>query len=106
MKQIKAYIRLMREAAGGWGIAWAIWIALALMVQLGLIIYQTNQPGAYDSPEKTELRRNVNMVFSLGVIGLMIPCMQQIRRWQEAQQNRQVTSTTAHNEETADHGAT
>lgn len=93
MKQVKAYIRLMREAAGGWGIVWAVWVALALTVQLGLIIYQSNQPGAYDSPEKTDLRRNVNMVFSLGVIALMIPCMQQIRRWQEAR-TKQPEETT------------
>lgn len=101
MKQVTAYIGLMREAAGGWGIAWAIWVALALTVQLGLLIYQTNQPGAYDSPEKTELRRNVNMVFSIGVIALMVPCMQSIRRWQEAQQN----STETSNEGTAGDGA-
>ena len=105
MKQVKSYIRRMRAAAGGWGIAWAIWVALALTVQLGLIIYQMNQPGAYDSPEKAELRRNVNLVFSLGVIALMIPCMHHIKRWQEAQQSRQASLTSSTDEETKDNGA-
>jgi hypothetical protein len=87
MNNFAATVRTMREAAGGWGIAWAVWVLLAVVVQGGVMAYQGSQPGPYDSPEKAELRRNVNLVFSVGIIGLMIPCLQSVRRWQEARTN-------------------
>jgi hypothetical protein len=105
MKQLKAYIRMMREAGGKWGIAWAVWIAVSVVAQLGIIAYQSTQPGPYESAEKTDFRRNVNTALSLGIIGLMIPCMQNIRRWQEMGSRRPVPVADVKDEETAGNGA-
>ncbi|GAB4451550.1 MAG: hypothetical protein OHK0029_00920 [Armatimonadaceae bacterium] len=75
MKQMWGQVRALWRVTGPWGMAWAVWVTLAMVVQGTLM---------WGSPELAEARRHANAVFTIGTFVLMFVVIDRLQKAKEA----------------------